>query len=106
MGTYAMFRDAIESGDLNRIARLARQVGEIRLDDALRICLLLRDDPGERYERAAVRWLGRFALEGRGVTPADLRVALDALGSLPTDPQTAMSCLQALCVARGVGRSP
>ena len=35
------------------------------LDDALRICLVLRGGDPDRYERAAVRWLGRFALEAR-----------------------------------------
>jgi hypothetical protein len=35
------------------------------LDDALRICLVIRDSDPDRYERAAVRWLGRFALEAR-----------------------------------------
>jgi hypothetical protein len=36
----------------------------------------------ERYDRAAVRWLGRFALEGQKVTIRDLRGAADALDML------------------------
>ena len=59
-------------------------------------------DP-DRYERAAVRWLGRFALEARGVTIEDLRTAAAALAVLPGRAEEAMERLQRLCVERGVG---
>ena len=74
----------------------------VALDDALRICLLLRGGDPDRYERAAVRWLGRFALEARNVTIEDLRLAADALDALPERTTDAMERLQGLCVARGV----
>ncbi len=32
------------------------------------VCLLLRDEVGDRFDRAAVWWLVRFAFEGRDVT--------------------------------------
>lgn len=54
------------------------------------------------YERAAVRWLGRFALEAKDVTIEDLRLAADALDALPERATEAMERLQRLCVARGV----
>ena len=41
----------------------ARELPRIALDDALHIGLVLRDGDSERHQRAAVRWLGRFALE-------------------------------------------
>jgi hypothetical protein len=50
-----------------------------------------------------VRWLGRFALEARHVTIEDLRLAADALGSLPDRAAEAMERLQELCVSRSVG---
>jgi hypothetical protein len=49
-----------------------------------------------------VRWLGRFALEARGVTIDDLRQAAQALDDLPARAAEAMERLQRLCVARGV----
>jgi len=49
-----------------------------------------------------VRWLGRFALEGRAVTIDDLRAAAAAMEALPTRTAEAMEQLQRLCVARGV----
>lgn len=60
-------------------ARLA----PISLPDALRICLMLPDQDPDRYEAAAVRWLGRLALEARHATLDDLRLAADALADLP-----------------------
>lgn len=49
-----------------------------------------------------MRWLGRFALEARGVTIHALRIAADALGALPEQPTEAMERLQRLCIAHGV----
>ena len=73
------------------------------LGDALRLCLLLRDSADERYERAAVRWLGRFALEARAATLAELREAAVALDELPERPNYAMEVLSKLCVRHGLG---
>jgi hypothetical protein len=98
---YARFRRALETGNELLVVSAARELPRIALNDALRICLVLRNDP-ERYERAAVRWLGRFALEARGVTIGDLRGAADALDALPEEAEWAMARLQRLCVARGL----
>lgn len=100
---YPIFRAALEAGDLARALTLAREMPQMRLDDALRVCLLLRDGDPDRFERAAVRWLGRFALEGTGVMLDDLQEAADALDALPQEPDLAMEQLQALCLARGIG---
>jgi hypothetical protein len=60
------------------------------------ICLIVRDREPTRYERAAVRRLGRFALEAHA-TLADLKRAAEALDSLPEDANTAMEELATLC---------
>jgi hypothetical protein len=100
---YARFRRALETGNEMLVTAAARELPQVALDDALRICLLLRGGDPLRYERAAVRWLGRFALEARQVTIADLRMAADALDALPERAGEAMERLQALCMAHGVG---
>ncbi len=100
---YSRFRRALETGNPALVTAAALELPRIALDDALRICLVLRGSDTERYERAAVRWLGRFALEARGVTINDLRQAADALALLPDRAAEAMERLQRLCVARGVG---
>jgi hypothetical protein len=101
---YATFRAAVDVGNLARVQQLAKSLGgPVKLADALRICLLLRDGDPERYERAAVRWVGRFALEARGVTTDDVQDAARLLDILLDDPSVGMERLQRLCVARGVG---
>lgn len=99
---YSRFRRALEAGNPGLVTATALELPWIALDDALRICLVLRGGDPARYERAAVRWLGRFALEGRNVTIADLRHAADALDELPERAAEAMERLQRLCLARGV----
>ena len=100
---YARFRRALDTGNETLVVAAARELPQISLNDALRICLVLRGGDRERYERAAVRWLGRFALEGRGVTIGDLRAAAEALALLPERAGEAMERLQTLCLERGVG---
>ena len=99
---YARFRRALETGNETLVVTAARELPQVRLDDALRICLVLRGGDPDRYERAAVRWLGRFALEACEVTIEDIRLAADALDALPDQTTDAMECLQRLCLARGV----
>jgi hypothetical protein len=99
---YTRFRRALKTGNETLVTAAARELPRIALDDALRICLVLRGGDPERYERAAVRWLGRFALEARDVTIDDLRLAANALDALPDRAAEAMERLQRLCVARGV----
>jgi hypothetical protein len=99
---YSRFRRALETGNELLVLATARELPRVGLEDALRVCLVLRDGERERYERAAVRWLGRFALEARGVTIEVLRAAADALDALPERPPEAMERLQAICATYGV----
>src|SRR5437588_12385195 len=99
---YTRFRRALDAGNELLVIAAARELPRIGLEDALRICLLIRGGDPDRYERAAVRWLGRFALEARGVTLDALRLAADALDALPERPSDAMQRLQRLCVQHGV----
>jgi hypothetical protein len=96
---YTIFRRALERGSLTAVrAAVANLPGPPLLDDALVICRLLLDHKPDRYERAAVRWLGRLLLEQRGVSlrhgelaaaylaawadPARRDAATEALGEL------------------------
>jgi hypothetical protein len=100
---YARFKRALETGNSALVTAAALELPRIALDDALRICLVMRSGDPTRYDRAAVRWLGRFALEASNATIDDLRQAADALDALPQHPSEAMERLQRLCVSRGVG---
>jgi hypothetical protein len=60
------------------------------------VCLLLRSADAAVYERAVVRWLGRFALEHPSKTLAMLHHAVAAFERLPDDPEAAARELVAL----------
>src|SRR5437588_12921085 len=92
----------------------AAELPRVGLQDAIEVCLLRRDEAGDRFERAAVRagcgsselrveraavrWLGRFALEARGVTIEAIHTAAAALGAMPDQTERAMTELANLCV--------
>jgi hypothetical protein len=61
----------------------AREIPKLPRSDALDLCFLLKSNDDPRYERAAARWVGRFAVECRRAEPHDLRRALDASEALP-----------------------
>jgi hypothetical protein len=100
---YGRFRRALERGNLQLVRAAAGELPAIRLDDALRVCLLIRDHDPDRYERAALRWVARFAVEARDATFGDVQAAVAALASLPGEPDEAMSQLQRLCLAHRLG---
>ncbi len=100
---YSRFRRALDTGNELLIIATARELPQVSLADALRVVLLFRDGEPDRYERACVRWLGRFALEAHGVTITAIRAAAEALDVLPERAGEAMERLQALCVAHGIG---
>jgi hypothetical protein len=99
---YARFRRALKTGNAALVTAAALELPQVALDDALRICLVFRDGNPDRYERAAVRWLGRFALEARNVTIDDLLSAANALDALPDRTADAMERLQRICVKHGL----
>lgn len=99
---YPRFRRALNTGNLNLIRATAAELPHIGLRDALEICLLVRDQDLERFERAAVRWLGRFALEAREVTIDAVQIAARALDAMPSQPERAMETLAGLCARHHV----
>lgn len=96
---YVLFRQALDAGDLARVRALAATMPRVSLADALRICELMRDH--DTYERAAVRWIGRLALEGKDVALEDLQAAAAALAALPLRPDSAVASLTAICARCG-----
>ncbi len=95
--SYARFRRALGTGDLALVQAAAAELPRVGLDDALQVCLLLRDAGADLYERAVVRWLGRFCLEARRVRLEDVRSAAEAFGELPQTPEDAMERLAGIC---------
>jgi hypothetical protein len=100
---YGRFQRALQKGNLQLVRAAAGELPTIRLGDALHVCLLIRDRDPERYERAALRWVARFAMEAQAATLVDVQTAVHALSRLPTEPDEAMSQLQRLCLAHRLG---
>lgn len=80
----ARFDGALARRDLAAARAAARELpGGITLRDAVKMLTLMRELDDPAYERAAVRWVVRFASECRDATLTDLRAAVDAVDSLP-----------------------
>jgi hypothetical protein len=75
----ARLRRAIERGSLIQAEAAARELGRIDVGDALGLVLLLLEKHDPRFERAAIRWLGRLLVEYPEI---GFEAAGDALGSL------------------------
>jgi len=84
-GRYARFKRAIDTGDLLQIRGAAAELPQVQLHDALAILPLIAAKEPSQYDRAATRWLARFALERR-VGLEEIRAALTALERLPEHP--------------------
>jgi hypothetical protein len=80
----------------------AGELPSVRLDDALLIACLIEEQDGQRYESAAVRWLGRFALECPTVRIEDLREGAVAFAALAENPDGARRALEGLCAKHGL----
>ena len=100
---YARFRRALATGNLALVIAAAAELPRVGLRDALEVCLLLRDGDPSRYDRAAVRWAGRFALEAHAVSLPAIEEAIDALAELPVDAAASMERLARLCAVHRVG---
>ena len=60
---YSRFKRALRTGNLTIIRAAAAELPRVDLGDALSVCMAIRDAEPERFERAALRWLARFAAE-------------------------------------------
>jgi hypothetical protein len=65
-----------------RAEAAARQLGQLTLHRALRLLFLYAEKEPIKYERAALRWLGRYVAEGKAVSLLKAQLALSALSEL------------------------
>jgi hypothetical protein len=71
----------------------AREMNSISLRDALGLLALYAAEDSPKYEKAAVRWLARLALEADDLQLNDLQLAAAALQALPRRPDAALRFL-------------
>lgn len=75
---HGRFTRAIAQRHVWNAETAARELGDVSLADALELVLLYAHAGDPKYERAAVRWLGRLCKERR-LTLADAQLAAAAL---------------------------
>ena len=92
---YARFQRALATGNLNLIRAAAAELPRVDLADALAVCMAIRDAEPQRFERAALRWLARYAVE-RAASVADVRAAADAFAAMLQHPDDALVTLRRL----------
>jgi hypothetical protein len=92
---YSHFRRALDTGNLALIRTAAAELPQINLDDALRICLLIRRREPASFDRAARRWLARYATQP-DTTLRRLMVATAALELMAEEPDLAAELLERL----------
>jgi len=83
--SYPRLMRAIQTGNLAIIEATAAELGWVALRDALGILLVIEAKDDERFERSAVRWAGRLALEVPDLDLAELAGALESLHVLPDE---------------------
>ena len=95
-GPYANFQRALKGGNLTVIRAAATELPAINLVDALQVCVLMADQRPELFERAALRWLARYAVERKDASLDGLREAADAFAGLAADREASLATLQGL----------
>ncbi len=93
---YARFQRALRTGDLTIIRACAAELPRVDLGDALSVCIAIREAEPDRFERAALRWLARFAAE-HARTVSDVQAAAAAMTAMRGDPDGALHTLHRLC---------
>ena len=95
---YTWFRSALRRGDLIGVRAAAAELGhKVNLVDALGVVLLMAARDDDAFDRAATKWLARFALERPAAGLDDLRLGLSALEALPYNGDAARLTLAELC---------
>jgi hypothetical protein len=94
---HARFQRAVERRHLPAAEAAAYELGRLTLADALLLLLLIAEKAPEKFERAAVRWVGRFAVETAGLRVPDLQLVLGAVAGLREPvPRLALETLAAV----------
>ncbi len=92
---YARFKRALDLGKLPLVYAAAAELPQLNLDDGLRVLVLMAEQDRARFDRAAVRWLARLALDRR-LDVEDLRAGLAACELLRRHPAQGEAALSEL----------
>lgn len=93
---YSRFERALSTGNVTLISAAAAELPRITLADALRICRAVSERDPAAFERAAVRWIGRFCHERRAIGLSEVAAATEAFRAMRSRPDEATAQLAAL----------
>jgi hypothetical protein len=93
---FTRYKRALERQHVLGAEIAVREMNYISPRDALGLLALYAALDSPKYEKAATRWLGRLALEGKDISLDDLQLAAAALHALQTRPDSALSVLRDL----------
>jgi hypothetical protein len=79
---YGRFRRALDTGNARIALAEAADLGHVGLADAVELLLLILDAEPSRFERAALRWHGRYCREVTDVDLAEAQAVLACLAGL------------------------
>jgi hypothetical protein len=79
---YGRFRRALDTGNARIALAEAADLPHVGLADALELVLLLLDSEPTRFERAALRWHGRYCREVSDVGLVEAQAVLACLAGL------------------------
>jgi hypothetical protein len=101
---FMRFRRALDRGNPTEALSAASELSHVGLNEALELCLLLRDKAPEKFPRAALRWHGRLCREV-DVSLEEAQAVLAGLILLAGDrKQNAAYALAELLSRRGLER--
>ena len=87
------YRRALERRHIFGAEIAAKEMGYLSLRDALGLLALYAAEDSPKYEKAAIRWLGRLTLESDDLQLNDLQLAAAALQALPRRPDSSLRVL-------------
>jgi hypothetical protein len=96
---YRRFHRALKTRNLHLIRAAAAELPHVGLDDALQVCLIVREAEPERFDAAAVRWIGRYCAERPNLSLELVDAAVTAFRELERDPEAGLEHLHVV-VAR------
>lgn len=96
------FQRAIERGNLFQAELAARELKQLALGQAFQLCLLMAQAGDARFERAAVRWHGRFVTERKIHRLSESQLVLASLAELQHDPEVVEQTLRQLARRYGL----
>jgi hypothetical protein len=103
---YAGFRRALDGGNATIALTAAADLPHVGLPDAMELLLILLESEPSRFERAALRWHGRYCREVTELDLAEAQAVLACLAGLRGNrPEPAAHALADLVHRRDLARA-